>query len=192
MKIERTNILGLVIVEPTVYKDGRGLFFESFNEQRFQRELEILGLDVPKSFVQDNHSCSHSGVLRGLHFQNSPSAQGKLVRVVSGSAYDVAVDLREHSSTYLKWFGVELNSNNNKMLWIPEGFAHGFLALEDDTQFLDKTTNYYDPQCEGSLLWNDPQISIKWPKLKSYNISQKDRAAPLVSEIKLPIFKPKI
>ncbi|TWR92324.1 dTDP-4-dehydrorhamnose 3,5-epimerase [Pseudomonas saxonica] len=178
MKITRTSIADVLIIEPTVFSDDRGWFMESFNEEHFNSRLSALGLPVPNTFVQDNHSSSKRSVLRGLHYQLAPHAQGKLVRVVKGSAFDVAVDIRENSPTYLKCVGLELNDSNKKMLWIPEGFAHGFLALEDDTHFLYKTTGYYHKESERSILWNDSKLDIQWPQLDSYIISQKDREAP--------------
>ncbi|EXF95554.1 dTDP-4-dehydrorhamnose 3,5-epimerase [Pseudomonas fluorescens HK44] len=183
MNLIQTSIPDVVIIEPAVFSDERGWFMESFHEEKFHRALECLGLSVPRAFVQDNHSCSAKGVLRGLHFQRAPFAQGKLVRVVRGAAFDVAVDIRPDSPTYLKWVSVELSSSNNRMLWIPEGFAHGFVALEDDTHFLYKTTNYYDKQSEGSLHWSDPQLGIKWPGAESYIVSEKDDQAPSVDSL---------
>jgi dTDP-4-dehydrorhamnose 3,5-epimerase len=183
MKLIQTSISDVVIVEPAVYGDDRGWFMESFNQEKFHAALKDLGLSIPRAFVQDNHSCSAKGVLRGLHFQRSPHAQGKLVRVVQGSAYDVAVDIRPDSSTYLQWVGVELSSTNHKMLWIPEGFAHGFVALEDNTHFLYKTTDYYDKASEGALHWSDPQLGIEWPGSDHYIISEKDEQAPGVASL---------
>lgn len=177
MKLVQTAIPDVVIIEPAVFADDRGWFMESFNEQRFHAELARLGLPLPRPFVQDNHSCSRTGVLRGLHYQLPPHAQGKLVRVVQGAAFDVAVDIRRDSATYGQWVGVELNSENRKMLWVPEGFAHGFLALEDDTHFLYKTTDYYARDCERAFLWNDPVLSISWPEVPALVINQKDREA---------------
>ena len=179
MKFIAAELPGIVIIEPDVYEDERGWFMESFNLRRFEEGLQRLGLPLPGPFVQDNHSSSKRSVLRGLHYQAEPFAQGKLVRVVEGAAFDVAVDIRKSSPTYLKWVGVELSSANKKMLWIPEGFAHGFLALEDDTQFLYKTTNYYKRESEASLLWSDADIGIKWPEIGPIIISQKDEEAPL-------------
>ena len=150
---------------------------ESFNERLFHEKLESVGLQRSKIFVQDNHSCSHKGVLRGLHYQEQPYAQGKLVRVIKGAVYDVVVDLREESSTYLKWVGVELNTINNYMLWVPEGFAHGFLALEDDTHFLYKVTDYYNRIAERTIAWNDPLLAIKWPAVENYVLNSKDAEA---------------
>lgn len=183
MKLIQTSIPDVVIVEPAVYGDDRGWFMESFNQEKFHAALKNLGLSVPRAFVQDNHSCSAKGVLRGLHFQRSPHAQGKLVRVVQGSAYDVAVDIRPDSATYLQWVGIELSSTNHKMLWIPEGFAHGFVALEDNTHFLYKTTDYYDKASEGALHWSDPQLGIDWPGSDHYIISEKDAQAPGVASL---------
>ena len=177
MKITRTNIPDVLVIEPVVFKDSRGWFMETFNERDFFESLRSLNIPAPKSFVQDNQSCSKKGVLRGLHYQTAPYAQGKLVRVVQGSVFDVAVDIRETSSTYLEWVGVELSSCNKKMLWIPEGFAHGFVALEEDTHFLYKTTDYYHKESERSILWSDPALGICWPELGGYKISEKDAEA---------------
>lgn len=184
MNIIRTEIPDVVIIEPAVFSDERGWFMESFSEIKFMTGLKNLGLPTPKNFVQDNHSYSHKGVLRGLHFQAEPYAQGKLVRVVQGAAYDVAVDIRKHSPTYLKWVGVTLSSENKRMLWIPEGFAHGFLSLEDETHFLYKTTDYFNKEAEQSILWCDKEINIDWPKLENYNISIKDCEAPTIGDSK--------
>ncbi|MDH2045886.1 dTDP-4-dehydrorhamnose 3,5-epimerase [Acinetobacter johnsonii] len=162
MNIIETKIKDLLIFEPRVFGDDRGWFMESFNQQVFEQALTERGLDIPK-FVQDNHSFSKKGVLRGLHYQLNPHAQGKLVRVVQGRAWDVAVDIRENSSTFGEWVGVELTADNHKQFWIPAGFAHGFIALEDNTQFLYKTTDYYSKECERSIVWNDIELSIQWP-----------------------------
>lgn len=156
MNIIETAIPDLLIIEPNVFGDDRGFFMESWNADRFREQ----GLDL--HFVQDNHSRSAKGVLRGLHFQN-PNPQGKLVRVTSGRVWDVAVDLRRTSSHFGKWAGVELSAENKRMFWVPPGFAHGFLTLEDGTDFLYKCTGRYDPSSEHSLLWNDPSIGIDWP-----------------------------
>lgn len=179
MKLIQTAIPEVIIVEPKVFADERGWFMESFNEQSFHHELIKLGLSVPNAFVQDNHSCSNKGVLRGLHYQIAPHAQGKLVRVTQGSVFDVAVDIRSDSPTFGKWVGVELSDENHKQLWIPEGFAHGFVALEDNTHFLYKTTNYYSKECERSILWNDEDLDINWTIIKNVEliISQKDLKA---------------
>ena len=162
MNIIETKIKDLLIFEPRVFGDDRGWFMESFNQQVFEQALTERGLGIPK-FVQDNHSFSKKGVLRGLHYQLNPHAQGKLVRVVQGRAWDVAVDIRENSSTFGEWVGVELTADNHKQFWMPAGFAHGFIALGDNTQFLYKTTDYYSKECERSIVWNDPEIGIEWP-----------------------------
>lgn len=179
MNIIETKIKDLLIFEPQVFGDDRGWFMESFNQQVFEQALTERGLDIPK-FVQDNHSFSKKGVLRGLHYQLNPHAQGKLVRVVQGRAWDVAVDIRENSSTFGEWVGVELTADNHKQFWIPAGFAHGFIALEDNTQFLYKTTNYYSKEWERSIIWNDPNIAIEWPVKEGLKLelTDKDRLAP--------------
>lgn len=177
MKLIQTAIPDVVLIEPTVFTDERGWFMESFNEQRFHQELTKLGLSVPRPFVQDNHSCSSKGVLRGLHYQLTPHAQGKLIRVTQGAAFDVAVDIRKDSPTFGKWVSAELNSANKHMLWIPEGFAHGFIALEDNTHFLYKTTDYYAKECEQAIRWDDAELAIKWPSQTAINVSQKDQEA---------------
>ncbi|MCJ2183118.1 dTDP-4-dehydrorhamnose 3,5-epimerase [Novosphingobium sp. 1949] len=156
MNVIPTEIEGLVIIEPKVFGDDRGFFVESWN----RRVFASLGLDL--DFVQDNHSRSARGVLRGLHYQQ-PNPQGKLVRVVNGRAWDVAVDLRAGSPTYGKWAGIELSAQNKRMFWVPPGFAHGFVSLEDGTDFLYKCTDFYDPSNEHSLMWDDPQVGIEWP-----------------------------
>jgi dTDP-4-dehydrorhamnose 3,5-epimerase len=153
----------VVIVEPARFADDRGWFMESWNGTRLADGLRAQGLPAPRPFVQDNHSCSKAGVLRGLHYQLPPHPQGKLVRVVKGAAFDVAVDIRHGSPTFGRWVGVELTADNHRQLWIPEGFAHGFLALEDDTHFLYKTTDLYARDCERALRWDDPAIAIDWP-----------------------------
>jgi dTDP-4-dehydrorhamnose 3,5-epimerase len=181
MKLTPTTLPGVVIVEPAVFADDRGWFMETFNEPRFHQALNALGLPAPRPFVQDNHSCSRRGVLRGLHFQNPPHAQGKLVRVVRGAAWDVAVDIRPGSPTRGQWVGVELTAENNRQLWIPEGLAHGFLALEDDTHFLYKTTDVYAKDCEGAIVWNDSTLGIAWPLERVGGepvVAAKDAAAP--------------
>ena len=179
MNVVETKIEGLLILEPRIFGDDRGWFMESFNQKEFEKALIERKLDVP-NFVQDNHSFSQKGTLRGLHFQNTPYAQGKLVRVVQGRAWDVAVDIRANSKTYGEWVGVELSAENYKQFWIPEGFAHGFLALEDNTQFLYKTTNYYNKDSEGSILWSDTTLAIDWPLAsKDILLSDKDQQAPI-------------
>lgn len=179
MKLIATAIPDVVIIEPALFKDDRGWFMESFNQTRFNAELEKLGLPPARPFVQDNHSCSQAGVLRGLHYQLPPHPQGKLVRVVKGSALDVAVDIRRGSPTFGQWVSVELTASNHRQLWIPEGFAHGFVALEDDTHFLYKTTDYYAKDCERSILWSDADIGIEWPILpQDILLAPKDGQAP--------------
>lgn len=171
MKIERTRLEGLLIIQPRVFGDDRGFFFESFNERVF---AEQTGLEV--HFVQDNHSRSARNVLRGLHYQVR-RPQGKLVRVVAGEVFDVAVDLRRDSPTFGKWQGDYLSADNKRMLWIPPGFAHGFLVLSDSADFLYKTTDYYAPEHERAILWNDPDLAIDWPLTGTPILSAKDRAA---------------
>lgn len=158
MKATSTAIPDVLIIEPKVFGDSRGFFFESFNQQAFNKTT-----GTHFQFVQDNHSRSSKGVLRGLHYQLPPKAQGKLVRVVRGSVFDVAVDIRKSSSTFGQWVGVELTEDNHKQLWIPPGLAHGFLVLTDTADFLYKTTDYYSPEHERSLMWNDEKLAIKWP-----------------------------
>jgi dTDP-4-dehydrorhamnose 3,5-epimerase len=182
MKLTPTTLPGVVIVEPSVFADDRGWFMETFHEPRFKQALQALGLPAPRPFVQDNHSCSHRGVLRGLHFQNPPHAQGKLVRVVQGAVWDVSVDIRPGSPSRGQWFGVELSAQNRRQVWIPEGFAHGFLALEDDTHFLYKTTDVYAKECEGAIVWNDPTLGVAWPLDRVGGkpvVAAKDSAAPM-------------
>lgn len=186
MKFIQTAIPDVVIMEPAVFGDDRGWFMESFNQPKFEAGLKELGLPLPRPFVQDNHSCSQAGVLRGLHYQRAPHAQGKLVRVTKGRAFDVAVDIRAESATFGRWVGVELTADNRRQLWLPEGFAHGFVALEDDTHFLYKTTDVYAKDCEGSIAWNDPAIGIEWPLAGlSIKLAPKDEQAPLLSAAKL-------
>lgn len=168
MNIIRPEIEGLLILTPRVFEDERGAFMESFNKQKFN---EAVGKEV--NFVQDNQSVSKKGVLRGLHFQSPPFAQGKLVRVIKGAVIDIAVDIRKNSPTYGDYVAVELTADNNEQFWIPEGFAHGFVALEEETTFLYKCTNYYAPQSEGTLLWNDPTLNIDWG-ISDPIISEKD------------------
>jgi dTDP-4-dehydrorhamnose 3,5-epimerase len=173
MQVSRLDIEGLMVFEPRVFADERGAFFESFNLSRFR---EATGLDV--DFVQDNHSISHRNVLRGLHYQVEPHAQGKLVRVVRGAAWDVAVDIRPGSPTYGKWAAVELTAQNRKQFWIPPGFAHGFLALEDETEFLYKTTAYWHKESERTIRWDDPGIGVQWPLHQPPTLSGKDASTP--------------
>lgn len=158
IKVAKVPIEGLYVIQPTVHGDSRGYFMETYN----QRDMAKCGLDM--TFVQDNQSMSTKGVLRGLHFQiNHP--QGKLVRVIKGRVFDVAVDMRKDSPTYLQWFGVELSEENKKQFYIPPGFAHGFLVMSDTAEFCYKCTDFYHPNDEGGLAWNDPSIGIKWPEV---------------------------
>jgi len=179
MEIIKTNIPDLYIVKPTVFEDHRGYFFESYNKEVFLRH----GID--QNFVQDNESKSQKNVLRGLHFQKPPFAQGKLVRVIRGSVLDVAVDIRKSSPTYGKWASIELTQENKWMYWVPPGFAHGFIPLEDNTTFFYKCTNMYNKESEGSILWNDPDLNIDW-KISQPILSEKDIIAPLFKDFISP------
>ena len=175
MRVTPTALPEVLILEPKVFGDERGFFMESFNQRAFD-----AALDRHVEFVQDNHSCSSAGVLRGLHYQLPPHPQGKLVRVVRGAAFDVAVDIRRGSPHFGRWTGVELTAENRRQLWIPEGFAHGFLALQDDTHFLYKTTDVYARDCERALRWDDPAIGIDWPCIDGVGsplVAPKDMAA---------------
>ncbi|MGC1024213.1 dTDP-4-dehydrorhamnose 3,5-epimerase [Pantoea agglomerans] len=180
MNIIDTKIPDVKIIEPKVFGDERGFFLESFNQSIFDN---AVGRHV--DFVQDNHSMSKKGVLRGLHYQLAPHAQGKLVRCVEGEVFDVAVDIRRSSETFGQWVGVHLSAENNRQLWIPEGFAHGFITLSDRVQFIYKTTNYYAPQSERSILWNDPQINIEWPEVEEMTLSGKDRDGVLLNNAEI-------
>jgi dTDP-4-dehydrorhamnose 3,5-epimerase len=179
VKIVQTSLPGVVIIEPAVHEDERGWFMESFNEPHFHEALKDSGLPVPPAFIQDNHSCSRKGVLRGLHYQRAPEGQGQLVRVTKGSVYNVVVDIRRNSPMFGHWMSVELNATNHRMLWTPEGFAHGFVVLEEDTHFLSKTTSLYNKDAERSIRWNDPEIGIEWP-VEDYVIAHNDAIAPLL------------
>jgi dTDP-4-dehydrorhamnose 3,5-epimerase len=176
MNFTRMSIPDLVLIEPKVFGDERGFFYESFNRKVF---AEGIGSDP--EFVQDNHSRSVRGVLRGLHYQVQ-QAQGKLVRVVQGKVYDVAVDLRRSSPHFGKWVGVELSSDNKRMFWVPPGFGHGFVVLSETAEFLYKTTDYYAPAYERSILWNDPQLAIEWPIDFEPSLSKKDAAGVLLRD----------
>jgi dTDP-4-dehydrorhamnose 3,5-epimerase len=179
MKVSPTLLDGVLLIEPKVFGDARGFFFESWNEQRFN---EAVG--APVRFVQDNHSRSAKGVLRGLHFQRPPHAQGKLVRCVLGSVFDVAVDVRAGSPSFGRWVGEVLSAENQRQLWIPPGFAHGFLVLSESADFLYKTTELYAPQAEGALRFDDPAIGVEWPDVGlPYLLADKDRAAPLLKDL---------
>ncbi len=169
MEIVESELKGLYVIKPRVFEDARGYFFESYSKESFAKS----GLHL--DFVQDNQSLSQKGVLRGLHFQNPPYAQGKLVRVITGAVFDVAVDIRRSSPTYGKWFGLKLSEQNKWMMYIPEGFAHGFLTLENNTVFSYKCTGIYNKQAEDCLLWNDPDIGIEWGT-DDVLLSEKDKA----------------
>lgn len=176
MKVIPTPIEGLLVIEPTVFGDERGFFYESFNARRFE---ELTG--VRTEFVQDNHSRSAKGVLRGLHYQVE-QAQGKLVRVTTGAVFDVAVDLRKSSPTFGQWYGLELSAENKRQLWIPPGFGHGFVVTSEVAEFLYKTTDYYAPAHERSVIWNDPAIGIEWPLDGEPLLSAKDKAGLPLAE----------
>ena len=179
MKFIATELPDVIIIEPTVFGDDRGFFLESWSQARFSE----AGLDL--NFVQDNHSRSAKGVLRGLHYQN-PNPQGKLVRVTSGRVFDVAVDIRQSSPHFKKWVGVELSADNKRMLWVPPGFAHGFLTLEEGTEFLYKCTALYEPSCDRNIRWDDPDIGITWPlDADAPMVSAKDLAAPTFRDAEL-------
>lgn len=178
MKIIETGISGLFVIEPDVFGDSRGYFMESFSQKKFN---ELTGLDI--DFVQDNESRSTYGVLRGLHFQRHPYAQAKLVRVVSGKVLDVAVDLREGSETYGKHFAVELSGENHRQMFIPKGFAHGFSVLSQEAVFQYKCDEYYNPQAEGAIAWNDPALGIDWQlPIEDVRLSEKDSRHPTLKE----------
>lgn len=178
MKLVQTAIPDVAIFEPAVFGDARGFFFESFNERVFS---ELIGAREPVRFVQDNHSRSASGVLRGLHYQIT-QPQGKLVRVVAGEVFDVAVDIRRVSPTFGKWVGAILSAENKRQMWIPPGFAHGFLVTSDSAEFLYKTTDYWAPGAERCIAWNDPAIGIEWPLAGVPLLSEKDRNGKLLAE----------
>jgi len=176
MQITKTKIPGLLIIKPDIYIDKRGYFFESYNKQKFIEN----GIEV--NYVQDNESRSQKGVLRGLHFQNPPYSQGKLVRVIKGSVLDVAVDIRKGSPTFGQWDSVILSEENKLMYWLPEGMAHGFLTLEDDTIFFYKCTNLYHKESEGSIRWNDPELNIEWG-IQNPVLSEKDKNVPFLRDL---------
>lgn len=179
MKVVTTSIPGVLIIEPKVFGDDRGFVYESFNERRF---TDLTG--VTAEFVQDNHSKSAKNVLRGLHYQIQ-QAQGKLVRVVAGEVFDVAVDVRKSSLTFGHWVGVTLSADNKRQLWIPEGFAHGFVVTSDSAECLYKTTDYWAPEYERSILWNDPAIGIEWPLQEVPLLSGKDQNGKLLAEAEI-------
>lgn len=181
MKIKETGIKGLLVIEPDVFGDSRGYFMESFSEKKFRKET---GMDV--TFVQDNESKSSYGVVRGLHFQRPPYSQAKLVRVVSGRALDVAVDLREGSETYGKHFSIELSGENHLQVFIPKGFAHGFAVLSEEVLFQYKCDEYYAPESEGAVIWNDPDLNIDWKiPHEDVRLSEKDKKHPGLKDLKL-------
>ena len=176
MKVEKTNLDGVLVIKPETFEDNRGFFLESFNEDKYAKE------GIEYNFVQDNHSRSSKGVLRGLHFQKT-KPQGKLVRVIRGMVYDVAVDIRLDSPTYGQWESVILSEENKTQFWIPPGFAHGFLVLSEIADFFYKCTDYYEPSDEHSLLWNDPDLNISWP-IEEPKLSRKDKNALLFADLK--------
>ncbi len=179
----KTSLPGIFIITPRIFRDSRGFFMESYTRNDFQ------GIGIPDEFVQDNHSCSQKGVLRGLHFQ-SLYPQGKLVRVVSGSIFDVVVDIRNGSPTWREWIAVTLSSHNPSLLWVPPGCAHGFLSLEENTNVLYKTTEYYHPEYDAGIRWDDPDLDIPWPLedlgMKDPIVSLKDAALPCLSDLESP------
>ena len=177
LKVTETSLPGVLLIEPAVLGDARGFFMETYHAERFRE----AGIDA--AFVQDNHSRSARGVLRGLHYQE-PNAQGKLVRCPRGALFDVAVDVRVGSPHFGRWCGVELSEENKKILWIPAGFAHGFCALTDDAELVYKCTEFYDPQSERCIAWNDPDIGIRWP-VKDPQLSKRDAAAPRLKEARV-------
>jgi dTDP-4-dehydrorhamnose 3,5-epimerase len=178
MKVTETQLPGVKIIDPRIFSDSRGSFHESFNQQRFD---QLVQKNV--TFLQDNHSVSTKGVIRGLHYQISPFSQGKLVRVVSGAVFDVAVDIRADSKGFGKWVGVELTADNNRQLWIPEGYAHGFQVISDSAVFLYKTTNFYSPEHERCIRWDDPTLSIDWPIKDKPLVSDKDSEGVLLTQL---------
>lgn len=186
MKLIRTDLPDVMILEPVVHADERGWFMETFSEQRFHAELQRVGLPTPRRFVQDNQSLSRQGVLRGLHLQLAPQPQGKLVRVLRGRIYDVAVDVRAGSPTFGRWVGTELSAANRRQMWVPEGFAHGFLGLDDQNEVAYKTTDYYCRDCERGIAWNDPAIGIAWPlDGRTPLVAPKDAALPVLADARL-------
>jgi len=178
-KFTNTSLPGVTIIQPRLFKDPRGFFMETYKQSDFVKA------GIEESFTQDNHSYSSKGVLRGLHFQTAPYAQGKLVRVIKGSVWDVAVDVNPGSPTYKKWFGLELNEDNNTMLYIPPGYAHGFLTLKADTHLVYKCTAEYSPETDGGILWSDPELDISWPVSRKGEVlvSGKDEGLPLLKDL---------
>lgn len=185
MDVTETDLPGVLLIEPKIFGDDRGFFYESYNQARYR----AAGIDGP--FIQDNFSYSKKGVLRGLHFQN-PNAQGKLVTVVKGEVFDVAVDIRRGSPSFGKWFGVTLSAQNKKQLWIPPMFAHGFLVTSEDALFCYKVTDIYNQTAECTIAWNDPDIAIDWPLIEEPTLSGKDRAGIMLKNCpieKLPVYQ---
>ena len=182
MNVTPTAIPDVLVLEPKVFGDARGFFTESFNQQAFD-----AATGCQYTFVQDNHSRSSQGVLRGLHYQLPPHAQGKLVRVVRGAVWDVAVDIRPGSPTFGQWVAETLTEDNHTQLWLPPGFAHGFVVLSDSADFLYKTTDYYAPECDRGIRWDDPELAIAWPQVAGgYLLSEKDQRQPLLAQAQLP------
>ena len=179
MEIIKKVLTDALILKPRVFKDDRGYFYESFNDRVFE---SLVGMNT--NFIQDNQSSSSRGTLRGLHFQTGSAAQAKLVRVIKGTVYDVAVDLRPYSPTFKQWHGVELSEENDLQFFIPRGFAHAFVALEDNTIFQYKVDNYYSSVNDGGVIWNDEELSIKWPELK-LELSEKDKNLPRLNQLNL-------
>lgn len=179
MKVIDTSIPDVKIIEPAVFGDERGFFMETWSQRKFEK----LVSGRPTSFVQDNHSKSKQGILRGLHFQTE-NTQGKLVRVTSGEVFDVAVDIRKSSPTFGQWVGVYLSAENKRQLWVPEGFAHGFYVTSDKAEFVYKCTDYYNPQAEQSIAWDDKELAIEWPLNEEPMLSEKDKNALRLSEVK--------
>lgn len=173
----QTKIENLIVIEPKRFGDNRGFYMETYKKDDFYSN------GITEEFIQDNHSCSSRGVIRGIHFQKNPMAQGKLVRVITGSVWDLAVDLRKESPTFGQWFGVELSGENGKMLYIPAGFGHGFLTMEDNTNFVYKCTKYYSPEYESGIIWNDPDLAIKYPLIDNVSFSSKDGKLPRFKDI---------
>jgi dTDP-4-dehydrorhamnose 3,5-epimerase len=178
-EFKKTEIEDVILVQPKVFKDERGFFFETY------KSLDFIQNGIPDYFHQDNHSYSSKNVVRGIHFQRKPREQGKLVRCIKGSIFDVAVDLRPYSKTYKKWVGFELSEENKCMLWIPEGFGHGFSTLTDDVEITYKCTDVYDPNLDGGIRFDDPELNIDW-KIKEPILSEKDKKLPYFSEARLP------
>ncbi len=182
MHVQTTSLVGVLLLQPQVHRDERGFFLESFHQQAF---LQATGIDAV--FVQDNHSHSRRGVLRGLHYQLPPQTQGKLVRIVQGRVWDVVVDVRRSSPTFGRWQGFFLDAQQHQQLWIPPGFAHGFVVLSDSADCLYKTTAYYAPACDRGIAWNDPELGITWPEVPGgYLLSEKDLGQPLLAQAQLP------